>query len=81
MYLIQSQSAYHLSRSVANLQLDMIYDYTVQGREDPLMNDTEKVLHFLTTILGSGAYLVDAFPFREPFYLSYGAIPDADATQ
>ena len=70
-----------ISRSVADLQLAVIYDYTVQGKEDPLVNDTETVLRYFTMILEPGAFLVDTLPFRESFYLNYGVSSDADTTQ
>ena len=63
---------------MADLQLAIICDYTVQlGKEDPLMNDTETMLRCFTMILKPGAFLVDTLPFRESFYLNYGASPDA----
>lgn len=52
----------------------MVYDYTVQSREDPMVNDTEKLLRFLTGAFEPGAYFVDALPFCKLFHLPYGGV-------
>ena len=52
---------------MANLQLAVIYDYTVQWKEDPLVKDTETMLRYFAMILEPGAFLVDTLPFRESF--------------
>ncbi|KAF9790925.1 cytochrome P450 [Thelephora terrestris] len=52
-----------IHRSIADLQLAVIYDYTAQGRADPLVDDTERVLRYFTMILEPGAYLVDTLSF------------------
>lgn len=64
-----------LSRSVANLQLAIVYGYTNQSGEDPLVNDTKKLFHHFTAVPEPGECLVDVFPFRELFYLDYGEVP------
>ena len=63
----QKSERVHPSRSVANLQLAIIYGCTAQDREDHLVNYMEKALHFNTTVIESGVYAVDVFPFRESF--------------
>ena len=42
------------------------------------MNNTETVLRNFTMIIEPGAFLVDTLPFRESFYLNYGASSDAE---
>lgn len=58
---------------MVNLQLALVYDYTVQGSEHPLVNNTE------------GCYIalrpLDTLLFHELFYLTYGTTSDADTTQ
>jgi hypothetical protein len=81
MYVIKGWSAYHLPRSIADLQLAVIYDYTAQGRADPLVDDTERVLRYFTMILEPGAYLVDTLSFCEPFCFIPKANSDADTVQ
>lgn len=66
---------------MGDLQLAVIYDYTIQGKEGPLVNDTEMVVCYFTMILELGAFLVDTLPFCELFYLNYSVSSDVGTTQ
>lgn len=52
-----------IHRSLADLQLAVVYDFAAQGKKDPLIDDTEKAIDYFTAVLEPGAYLVDALPF------------------
>lgn len=69
----------HFSRSLADLQLAVIYDFAAQGKEDPLIGDTEKAIDYFTAVLEPGAYLVDALPFCELFHSYRDTTFDAHA--
>jgi len=66
---------------LADLQLAVVYDFTAQGKKDPLINDTEKAIDYFTAVLEPGAYLVDALPFCGLFHSYCDTSFDAHAPQ
>jgi len=54
---------------MASLLLAVVYGYTVQDRQDPIVRDAEEMIRYFCMTIEPGAYLVDSLPFRKPFGL------------
>ena len=54
---------------MASLLLGVVYGYTVRGRQDPIVRNTEETVKYFCTTIEPGAYLVDAFPSCKLFGL------------